>query len=83
MGRPLGSKNKPEILPDRKQFDQAIHYDEILGIRMLRTGQFRGLWELVRLDDRGKVRQVLTDANSKGSMINLMNRAVMRIVVTL
>jgi hypothetical protein len=70
-------------LPDRKQFTEALHYDEILGIRCLKKGQFRGLWELVRLDDQGKVRQVLTDANSKNFIITMASRAIYKIVATM
>lgn len=74
---------KEEILPDRKQFTESVHYDEILAVRVLRKGPFRGLWELVRLDDQGKVKQVLTDANSRGMIITMMNRSIMRIVVAM
>ena len=73
----------PVTLPDRKQFTKPIHYDEILGIRVLRKGQFRGLWELVRLDDEGKVKQVITDANSRGMVINLATRLILKIVAAM
>lgn len=87
MSRPLGSKNKTFIedikTPIIKQptIDYPIHYDEILGVRTLRNGRFKGLWELVRLNHDGSVKQVLTDANSRGMIITMMTRQVMKIVV--
>lgn len=72
MGRPP----KTQTLEKPK-----IHYDEVFGVRVLREGQFRGLWELTRLTDNGEIKQVLTDANSRGMILTMMNRAVMKIVV--
>lgn len=91
MGRPLGSKNKktsfdhhPEPLTIQRveiEEKKLIHYDEVLGVRSLRNGPFKGLWELVRLNDDGTVKQVLTDANSRGMIITMATRQIMKIVV--
>lgn len=85
MGRHKGSLNRREdsmILnaahPEPKE---QVHYDCVMGVRALRNGPFRGLWELVLLDDNMGRKQVLTDANSRGMIINIMNRQIMKIVV--
>ncbi len=89
MSRPLGSKNKVSDIPTLPPLINRpieipkvpIHYDEILAVRTLRNGRFKGLWELVRLNDKGEVKQVLTDANSRGMIITMMTRQIMKIVV--
>ncbi len=86
MSRPKGIPNKPKVevaIPTTFQSNgvKKVHYDEILGIRNLRTGPFKGLWELVRLNDDGTVRQVLTDANSRGMIITMANRQILKIVI--
>jgi len=58
-----------------------IRYDAIFGVRNLRQGPFKGLWELVHLDDKGNRVKVLTDANSRGMILTIINRYVMKIVV--
>lgn len=97
MGRPIGSKNKPskeeqkfleiangprlEVVDQRlKPREEAIHYDAIFGIRAFREGRWKGLWELVKISNEGK-RTVITDANSRGMMINLINRELTKIVI--
>lgn len=57
-----------------------VRYDAKFGIRVLRDGQFRGLWELVSWDDKGN-KKVITDANSRGMVINMINRHIMKIIV--
>jgi len=58
----------------------AIRYDALFGIRNLRSGPFKGLWELVKLDQDGK-RFVITDANSRGSIISLITKQILKIVI--
>lgn len=87
MSRTLGSKNKeiptlpPLINRTPTPQEMPIHYDEILAVRTLRNGRFKGLWELVRLNHDGSVKQVLTDANSRGMIITMTTRQIMKIVV--
>lgn len=97
MGRPAGSKNKPKdnghvetrevpIVHENPirggdHPSDSIRYDVILAVRNLRSGQFKGLWELVELNNDLTRKQVLTDANSRQSLLNLVHRRVMRIVV--
>ncbi len=87
MSRPLGSRNKTSetaTLPPLKTtgpISPPIHYDEIIGVRTLRSGRFKGLWELVRLNHDGTVKQILTDANSRGMIITMMTRQIMKIVI--
>jgi hypothetical protein len=69
----------PFTLSQVQQALPPIRYDLVLGIRALRNGPFKGLWELVKLTD-GK-REVLTDANSRGMVINIATRYIMKIVV--
>jgi len=69
----------PPVLERRAE---PIRYDALFGIRVLRNGPFKGLWELVQLDNEGK-RNVLTDANSRGMVVNLVNRQIMKIVVVM
>ena len=91
MGRPKGSVNKtketvaPTALYGNANIptviiSQPIHYDVMFGIRNLRNGPFKGLWELVKLDSTGK-RQVITDANSRGSIITMINKHILKIVI--
>lgn len=61
----------------------GLHYDAILGIRVLRNGNFKGLWELVLLDDNGNRRKVVTDANSRQMVIGLAVREIRKIVVAM
>lgn len=76
MASPL--KIKPIVT---KEDREKIHYDAVFGIRVLRNGQFKGLWELVRLDSEGNRVQVLTDANSRGMCMTILNRQLQKIVV--
>ena len=84
MGWPKGVPRK-QVVPAQNGtpavVNPAVHYDEILAVRNLRNGRFKGLWELVSLDDQGIVKKVHTDANSRGMIITMMTRAVMKIVV--
>lgn len=65
-------------LPEVKE---DLRYDAIFGVRNLRNGPFKGLWELVRMDNKGNRIQILTDANSRGMIITIINRHIMKIVV--
>ncbi len=58
-------------------------YDIIMGLRVIRQGNFRGLWELVELNNDMTRRMVITDANNKGSVITLMTKRVLRASVSL
>lgn len=60
---------------------KEVRYDAIFGVRNLRGGNFKGLWELVRLDNKGNRLQILTDANSRGMILTIINRWIMKIVV--
>jgi hypothetical protein len=94
LSRPIGSKNKPilvkleestlkasECLPVRTDgFLPKIHYDLNLSIRAFRTGNWKGLWELSKVDDNGK-RTIIIDATSRQSMINMVNRQIMKMVI--
>lgn len=71
----------PNALGVTKKDIEKIHYDAVFGIRNLRSGRFKGLWELVQLNDDGSVKQVLTDANSRGMIITMMNKQILRIVI--
>ncbi len=98
MGRPKGSVNRVHSsipaaqvyqqppLPPEPVVKPVTHYDAIFGIRLLRSGQGpfggKGLWELVKLDDYGNRTKVITDANSRGMVLNLLNRYVAKISVT-
>lgn len=90
MSRPLGSKNKTTVIEQTEGkverpyvaiTPQPTRYDSILAIRNLRNGPFKGLWELVKLNSDMSVEKVLTDANSRGMVITMMNREILKIVV--
>lgn len=51
-------------------------YSLILGLRRIKEGSFAGLWELTELDDSGTVKRVITDANTRGIVINLAAREI-------
>lgn len=93
MSRPAGSKNKqkhweneltkyeiPNAAKLIKPEQDKVHYDAIFGIRAFRTGQWKGLWELVKISNDG-TRRIVVDATSRGSMINLLNRECMKIII--
>lgn len=52
------------------------NYALILGIRRIKEGPFKGLWELTELNGSGSVERVISDANTKASIINLAARAI-------
>lgn len=84
MGWPKGVPRKAivaENLSPVKLQEDRTHYDAILAVRSLRSGPFKGLWELVELDSSGKRVKVLTDANSRQMIINLMTKKVLRLVI--
>jgi hypothetical protein len=84
MAWPKGVSRKPIIVENLvpvKLQENGIHYDVILAVRSLRNGPFKGLWELVELDLSGKRIKVLTDANSRQMIINLMTKKVLRLVI--
>ncbi len=58
-----------------------ILYDGVFAIRNLRKGQFKGLWELAKLNQDGSVKMILTDANSRGMIITMITREILKIVV--
>lgn len=66
-----------EHIPELRK---SIRYDAIFGIRAFRNGQWKGLWELVKLDNEGN-RKVIIDATSRQSMMGMLNREVTRIVI--
>jgi len=68
--KPIAEKSEP------------IRYDCVLAVRALRSGPFKSLWELVQLDEKGNRKRVITDANSRGSILQMMNREIMRLVIT-
>ncbi len=74
MSRPVGSKNKiADIVP--------IHYDLTLSLRVYRRNQkWPGQWELTKVDNDGK-RTIIVDATSRQSVINMVNRQIMRMVI--
>lgn len=83
-GWPKGVPRKPISSSDLtpvKMPPVNTHYDVILAVRSLRNGPFKGLWELVQLDSGGKRIKVLTDANSRQMIINLMTRHVLKLVI--
>lgn len=51
-------------------------YNLILGLRRIKEGNFKGLWELTQLDAQGSVLRVITDANAKATVINLAAREI-------
>lgn len=59
----------------------AIRYDAVFAVRNMRNGPFKGLWELVKLNADQSVEKVLTDANSRGMIITMITREILRIVV--
>lgn len=59
---------------------KTIRYDAQFGIRALREGQFKGLWELVRIDNEGK-RTIIMDASTRQSIIVMVNRQIMKIII--
>lgn len=95
MGRPVGSRNKigpgnsaygglmkevltnPPEIADRRS---TPRYDLILCIRAFRDGRFKGLWELSRVDNDGK-RFIIVDATSRQSVVNMVNRQIMKMVI--
>lgn len=65
---------KPKVV---ETVDKSVNnYSLILGLRRIKEGSFKGLWELTQLDMNGSVVKVLTDANTKASVINLAARAI-------
>jgi len=64
----------------KRRFGFEGKYDVVLAIRRIHTGQFHGLYELVRLDLDGDSVvgvHVITDGNDKATMLNMMrNNAV-------
>ena len=57
----------------------AVHYDLLMGLRLLQGGPFPGLWEPVDLEDTPtglKVKRVLSDANTKGMCAQLGYRTL-------
>lgn len=57
-----------------------IHYDLNLSIRAFRSGNWKGLWELSKLKNDG-TREIIIDATSRQSVINMVNRQIMRMVI--
>lgn len=93
MGRPKGSVNKPKegaltmvqdasiVLPPILEERRAqVRYDLTLSIRAFRTGNWKGLWELTKVDNDGK-RTIIVDATSRQSVINMVNRQIMKMVI--
>lgn len=94
MGRPKGSLNRKTSPPDPvsaveapsfsyKRFDDAdcsMPYDLVIGIRRIRTTQFKGLWEVTRLsvNSSAPIIEVLTDANTKPLAISVIAKALSR-----
>lgn len=63
-----------------KPAQKPTDYLLILGLRRIKDGDFKGLWELTQLDANGSVVKVITDANTKSSVINLAARAIGAII---
>lgn len=91
MSRPVGSKNKfgPGNLPGggllREVLSlppvQPIHYDLTMSLRVYRRHEkWPGQWELTKVDNDGK-RTTIVDATSRQSVINMVNRQIMKMVI--
>lgn len=65
-------KPKPVEIVDKTVNKYAL----ILGIRRIKEGPFKGLWELTELSGDNSVKKVISDANTKASVINLAARAI-------
>lgn len=79
----FGEKRIGEIISHSNNMLKEInkvHYDLTLSIRAFRTGQWKGLWELSKLENDGK-RVIIVDATSRQSVINMVNRQIMRMVI--
>jgi hypothetical protein len=59
-----------------KHKSEKVSYSLILGLRRIREGSFKGLWELTELDGEGSVKRVITDANVRSLVISLATRAI-------
>lgn len=68
------SNQKPKPV---ETVDKAVNkYHLILGVRRIKDGAFKGLWELTELSGDCSVKKVISDANTKASIINLAARAI-------
>lgn len=68
--------NNPKPKPVETVDKPVNKFNLILGVRRIKTGSFKGLWELTELSGDCSVKRVITDANVKASVINLAARAI-------